>query len=100
MPSPTVFGSYLDKIEEAKRRDHRTLGKELDLYSFDDLVGPGFPLWHPKGAMVRYQIEDVIRRENVRRGYELVYTPQLARGRLLETFGNLAKFKDKLFGCI
>ena len=90
--------AHLARIEEAKRRDHRTLGKELDLYSFDDLVGPGFPLWHPKGAMVRYQIEDVIRRENVRRGYELVYTPHLAREQLLVTSGHLAHYKDNLFG--
>ncbi len=75
-----------------------TLGKELDLYSFDDLVGPGFVLWHPKGAFVRYQIEEIIRRENVRRGYELVYTPHVAREQLLETSGHLAHYKENLFG--
>jgi len=90
--------AYLARIEEAKRRDHRTLGKQLDLYSFDDLVGPGFPLWHPKGAMVRYQIEDIIRRENVRRGYELVYTPHVAREQLLVTSGHIVHYKDNLFG--
>ena len=97
-PSQAELDAHLARIEEAKRRDHRTLGKELDLFSFDDLVGPGFALWHPKGAMVRYQIEDVIRRENVRRGYELVYTPHLAREQLLETSGHLAHYKDNLFG--
>jgi threonyl-tRNA synthetase len=97
-PSQAELDAHLARIEEAKRRDHRTLGKELDLFSFDDLVGPGFPLWHPKGAMIRYQIEDVIRRENVRRGYELVYTPHLAREQLLETSGHLAHYKDNLFG--
>ncbi len=86
-PSQADLDAYLKQIEEAKRRDHRTLGKELDLFSFDELVGPGFALWHPKGAFVRYQIEDIIRRENVRRGYELVYTPHLAREQLLETSG-------------
>jgi threonyl-tRNA synthetase len=85
-------------IEEAKRRDHRVLGKTLDLFSMDDLVGPGFVLWHPKGAFVRYQIEDTIRRENVRRGYDLVYTPHLAREQLLETSGHLAHYKENLFG--
>lgn len=100
----TAFGSrdeldgYLKQLEEAKRRDHRTLGKELDLFSFDELVGPGFALWHPKGAFVRYQIEDIIRRENVRRGYDLVYTPHLAREQLLETSGHMAHYKDNLFG--
>jgi len=96
--SQADLDAHLARIEEAKRRDHRTLGKELDLFSFDDLVGPGFPLWHPKGAMVRYQIEDIIRRENVRRGYELVYTPHVAREQLLETSGHMAHYKDNLFG--
>src|SRR3982751_6925028 len=96
--SQADLDAHLARIEEAKRRDHRTLGKELDLFSFDDLVGPGFALWHPKGAMVRYQIEDLIRRENIRRGYELVYTPHLAREQLLETSGHLAHFKENLFG--
>jgi threonyl-tRNA synthetase len=90
--------AHLARLEEAKRRDHRTLGKELDLFSFDDLVGPGFALWHPKGAFVRYQVEDIIRRENVRRGYELVYTPHLAREQLLATSGHLEHYKDNLFG--
>src|SRR3954469_18011640 len=100
----TAFGSeqelkdFLASIEEAKRRDHRTLGKQLDLYSFDDLIGPGFVLWHPKGAFVRYQIEEIIRRENVRRGYDLVYTPHVAREQLLETSGHLAHYKKNLLG--
>jgi threonyl-tRNA synthetase len=96
--SKAELDEYLHRIEEAKRRDHRTLGKELDLYSFDDMVGPGFPLWHPKGALVRYLIEEIIRRENVRRGYDLVYTPHLAREELLVTSGHLAHYKENLFG--
>ena len=96
--SQADLDAHIAHIEEAKRRDHRTLGKELDLFSFDDLVGPGFPLWHPKGAFVRYQIEDIIRRENVRRGYELVFTPHLAREQLLETSGHLDHYKENLFG--
>lgn len=89
---------FLDRLEEAKRRDHRVLGKQLDLYSMDDLVGPGFVLWHPKGAFVRYEIEDLIRRENLRRGYELVFTPHVAREQLLETSGHLEHYKENLFG--
>jgi len=96
--SQADLDAHLARIEEAKRRDHRTLGKELDLYSFDDLVGPGFALWHPKGAFVRYTVEDLIRRENFRRGYELVYTPHLAREQLLITSGHLEHYKDNLFG--
>jgi threonyl-tRNA synthetase len=100
----TAFGSqkeldeHLARIEEAKRRDHRLLGKQLDLYSMDELVGPGFVLWHPKGAFVRFQVEDLIRRENMRRGYELVYTPHVAREQLLETSGHLAHYQENLFG--
>ena len=95
---PTSSRPTWPRIEEAKRRDHRVLGKTLDLFSMDDLVGPGFVLWHPKGAFVRYQIEEIIRRENVRRGYDLVYTPHVAREQLLETSGHLAHYKENLFG--
>ena len=97
-PSTDELKAHLAAIEEAKRRDHRVLGKTLDLFSMDDLVGPGFVLWHPKGAFVRYQIEEIIRRENVRRGYDLVYTPHIAREQLLETSGHLAHYKENLFG--
>jgi threonyl-tRNA synthetase len=97
-PTQKELDDHLARIEEAKRRDHRVLGKQLDLYSMDDLVGPGFVLWHPKGAFVRYTIEDIIRKENVRRGYELVYTPHVAPEQLLETSGHLAHYKENLFG--
>jgi threonyl-tRNA synthetase len=100
----TAFGAqaeldeFLHRMEEAKRRDHRTLGKQLDLFSVDDLVGPGFVLWHPKGAFIRHMLEDLIRREALRRGYELVYTPHVAREQLLDKSGHLAFYKDSLFG--
>jgi threonyl-tRNA synthetase len=97
-PTQKELDEHLERIEEAKRRDHRVLGKQLDLYSMDDLVGPGFVLWHPKGAFVRYLIEETIRKENVRRGYDLVYTPHLAREQLLEISGHLAHYKENLFG--
>jgi threonyl-tRNA synthetase len=97
-PTQKELDEHLARIEEAKRRDHRVLGKQLDLYSMDDLIGPGFPLWHPKGAFVRYTIEEIIRKENVRRGYDLVYTPHVAREELLETSGHLAHYKENLFG--
>jgi threonyl-tRNA synthetase len=90
--------AHLARLEEARRRDHRVLGKQLDLYSVDDLVGPGFVLWHPKGAFVRFQIEDLIRRENLRRGYELVFTPHVAREQLLATSGHLDHYQENLFG--
>jgi threonyl-tRNA synthetase len=90
--------AHLDRLEEAKRRDHRLLGKQLDLFSVDDLVGPGFVLWHPKGAIVREVLENLIRREVVRRGYQAVYTPHVAREQLLIQSGHMAHYKDNLFG--
>jgi threonyl-tRNA synthetase len=100
----TAFGSkdelkaHLDRLEEAKRRDHRLLGKQLDLFSVDELVGPGFVLWHPKGAIVREILENLIRREVVRRGYQPVYTPHVAREQLLIKSGHMQHYKDSLFG--
>jgi threonyl-tRNA synthetase len=100
----TAFGSrddlkaHLARIEEAKRRDHRLLGKQLDLFSVDDLVGPGFVLWHPKGAVLRNVLEDMIRKEVVKRGYQPVYTPHVAREQLLIKSGHMQHYKDNLFG--
>lgn len=90
--------AYLKQIEEAKRRDHRTLGKQLDLFSVDELVGPGFVLFHPKGAFIRQTIEDLLKKETSRRGYLPVYTPHVAREKLLETSGHLAHYGENLFG--
>jgi threonyl-tRNA synthetase len=90
--------AHLDRLEEAKRRDHRVLGKQLDLFSVDELVGPGFVLWHPKGAVLRQVLEDMIRKEVVKRGYQAVYTPHVAREQLLEKSGHMAHYKDNLFG--
>jgi threonyl-tRNA synthetase len=92
--------AHLDRIEEAKRRDHRLLGKQLDLFSFDEVVGSGFVLWHPKGAVVREVLEDLIRKEVVRHGYQPVYSPHVAREQLLIQSGHMAHYKDNLFGGI
>jgi len=100
----TAFGSkeelsaHLERLEEAKRRDHRVLGRQLDLFSFDEVVGPGFVLWHPKGAVVREVLEDMIRKEVVRHGYQPVYSPHVAREQLLIQSGHMAHYKDSLFG--
>ena len=74
------------------------LGRQLDLFSVDELVGPGFVLWHPRGAILRQVLEDMIRREVVRRGYQAVYTPHVAREELLAKSGHLAHYKENLFG--
>jgi threonyl-tRNA synthetase len=96
--SKEELAAHLTRLEEAKRRDHRLLGKQLDLFSVDELVGPGFVLWHPKGAILRSVLEDMIRKEVVKRGYQAVYTPHVAREQLLEKSGHLAHYKDNLFG--
>jgi threonyl-tRNA synthetase len=88
---------YLAKIEEAKRRDHRRLGKELDLFSIQDEAGPGLVFWHPKGAIIRMEIEDFLRKELLRQGYELVYTPHVARLDLWKTSGHVSFYRESMF---
>jgi len=97
-PSRDELDGFLHRLEEAKKRDHRVLGRELDLFSFDELVGPGFPLWHPKGALVRQLLEDLLRGELLKRGYQPVNTPHVAREQLLITSGHMDHYKDNLFG--
>jgi threonyl-tRNA synthetase len=94
------LAAHLARLEEAKKRDHRVLGKQLDLFSVDDLVDPGFVLWHPKGAILREVLEDLIRKTVVERGYQPVVTPHLAREELLAKSGHLAHYKENLFGGI
>lgn len=92
--------SYLEKVEEAKRRDHRVLGKRLELFSINPLVGSGLILWLPKGAVVRTTLQDFLRDELVRRGYETVYTPNIGRVELYETSGHFPYYADSQFRLI
>jgi len=87
----------LSRIEEAKKRDHRRLGRELDLYSISEDVGPGLAHWHPKGARIRVAIEDFWRREHFRAGYEMVFTPHVGLSTLWETSGHLGFYRDSMF---
>src|SRR3984893_16419143 len=89
---------YLHKLEEAKKRDHRKLGAELDLFSIEEDAGPGLIFWHPKGGIVRRQMEDWLRDELVGRGYELVFTPHVMRRHLWEISGHTGFYKDSMFG--
>ena len=89
--------SYLEKLEEAKRRDHRRLGRELELFSIEEEVGPGLILWHPKGAIVRKEIEDFWREEHLKRGYQLVYTPHIALRDLWGISGHLDFYAENMF---
>ncbi len=88
---------YLWRIEEAKKRDHRKLGKELDLFSVSDDVGPGLILWHPKGAMIRVLVEDFSRQEHLKNGYEWVFSPHIGRAHLWETSGHLGFYKENMY---
>ena len=89
--------AYLDRIEEAKRRDHRKLGKELDLFSFSDEVGAGFAIWHPKGAMLRTILEDFERREHLKRGYDIVLGPQILKTELWQRSGHYENYRDNMY---
>src|SRR3954471_14496657 len=88
---------YLKRLEEAKKRDHRKLGQELDLFSIQELAGPGLIFFHPKGGTVRKLIEDWMRDEYVKRGYSLVYTPHIARADLWKTSGHYNFYAENMF---
>ena len=89
---------YLHRLEEAKRRDHRKLGAELDLFSIEEEAGPGLIFWHPKGGLIRTIVEDWLRHELQKRGYDLVYTPHIMRRELWNTSGHTGFYKDNMFG--
>ncbi len=91
---------YLHRLEEAKRRDHRKLGVELDLFSVQEEAGPGLIFWHPKGGLVRNLVEEWLRKELQARGYDLVYTPHIMRKDLWKTSGHTGYYKDNMFGAI
>jgi threonyl-tRNA synthetase len=91
------LGDYLRLLEEAKKRDHRRLGSELDLYSIDDQLGSGLILWHPKGARVRAVIEDYWRRRHWDGGYDILYTPHIGREWVWQTSGHLDFYKDSMY---
>jgi len=88
---------YLKQIEEAKKRDHRKLGTELDLFSIHQEVGPGLIHWHPKGARIRSIIEEFWRQEHFRNGYELLYTPHIGKANLWETSGHLSFYAEGMY---
>jgi len=91
---------YLWKLEEAKKRDHRKLGKELDLYSSNDEVGQGLILWHPNGGMIRHQVERYWDDEHVANDYDLVYSPHIGKASLWETSGHLGFYKENMYSPI
>jgi threonyl-tRNA synthetase len=95
--SRAEIDAELARIEEAKKRDHRRLGKQLGLFSIEDQVGPGLVLWHPKGARVRCIIEDFWRREHFDAGYDLLYSPHIGQAHLWQTSGHLDFYREGMY---
>jgi threonyl-tRNA synthetase len=89
--------AHLKNLEEAKKRDHRRLGQELDLFSIQEDIGPGLILWHPKGGMIRTVIEDFWRQEHYKAGYDIIYSPHIGRAKLWETSGHLDYYKENMY---
>lgn len=98
--SEKELNAYLAHLEELRKRDHRKLGQELDLFSIHDEVGPGLVHWHPKGAMIRYIIEEFWRKEHIRNGYDLLYTPHIGRAQLWETSGHLDFYRESMYSAM
>ena len=96
-PSQKELDEYLVFLEEAKKRDHRRLGKDLDLFSVNENIGGGLVLWHPKGGRIRMILEDFWRQRHIEHGYEIVYTPHIAREELWHQSGHLGFYKESMF---
>ncbi len=99
-PTKAELDAHLARLEEIKRRDHRKVGKELDLISIQDEIGPGLVLWHPKGATIRLLIENFWREQHIKDGYELVYSPHVARLDLWKTSGHVDYYRDNMFAAM
>lgn len=96
-PTQKEVDDYIKSLEEAKKRDHRRLGKELDLFSIHEEAGTGFVYYHPRGAIIRHVIEDFLRKENIKRGYELVYIPHIAKVDLWNTSGHTNYYRENMY---
>jgi threonyl-tRNA synthetase len=96
-PSPEELAQHLELLEEAKRRDHRRLGRELGLFSIEEEAGPGMVIYHPKGALLRSFIEDFERREHLKRGYQMVMGPQMLKADLWKRSGHWDNYRDHMY---
>lgn len=96
-PTKDELGAYLDRLAEAERRDHRRLGAEMDLFSFPDAIGSGLPVFHPKGGIIRTEMENYSRRRHIEAGYSFVTTPHITKGHLYEISGHLDWYRDGMF---
>jgi len=95
--SAESLDTHLELIAEAERRDHRKLGTELDLFSFPDEIGSGLPVFHPRGGVIKREMEDYVRRRHIEEGFDYVGTPHIAKGGLFETSGHLPYYADTMF---
>jgi threonyl-tRNA synthetase len=96
-PTKTDLRAYLDRVAEAERRDHRKLGNELDLFSFPDEIGSGLAVFHPKGGIIRMEMEDYARRKHIEAGYSFVNSPHITKGRLFELSGHLDWYSEGMY---
>ena len=96
-PTQKELDAHLEKLEEAEKRDHRKIGKELDLFGFYEEVGAGLVHWHPKGGIMRDVIEDFWKKEHYRAGYQIIYTPHIGKSILWEKSGHLDFYKDSMY---
>ncbi|MGB5951563.1 MAG: threonine--tRNA ligase [Ornithinimicrobium sp.] len=96
-PDKAQMNAYLERLAEAERRDHRKLGTELDLFSFPEELGSGLPVFHPKGGVLKREMEDFVRRRHIEEGFEYVGTPHISKEQLFHTSGHLPYYKDTMF---
>ncbi|GAA3542035.1 threonine--tRNA ligase [Nocardioides daeguensis] len=96
-PSKDELDAHLHRLEEAERRDHRKLGRELDLFSFPDEIGSGLPVFHPKGGVIKREMEDYVRRRHIEEGFSYVGTPHISKDGLFHTSGHLPHYADTMF---
>ena len=96
-PTREELESHLARLEEAKRRDHRTLGRQMDLFSTQPEVGPGLILWHPNGSVIRHEVETFWKEEHLKRGYRLLYTPHIASEEIYRRSGHLQNYGDMMY---
>lgn len=97
---PDELKAHINKIDEASKRDHRTIGTQLDLFSSSQDIGQGLVLWHPKGAMIRYLLEKFSQTAHILNGYDWVYTPHIGRSELWQTSGHLQFYKESMYSAI
>ncbi|MGI4894610.1 MAG: threonine--tRNA ligase [Janthinobacterium lividum] len=96
-PTKDELKAYQERVAEAERRDHRRLGSELDLFSFPDEIGSGLVVFHPKGGVIKREMEDYVRRRHIEEGFDYVGTPHISKGGLFETSGHLPYYEDTMF---